>query len=95
MTPKSLLRHPMTQSRFEEISPGTRFKAVYPDETAKPESVQKVLFCSGKVYYELLVERKNRSLEDAVAIVRIEQICPFPYHLVGQEAAKYRQSKVV
>lgn len=94
MTPKSLLRHPMAISKFEEMEPGTSFKHILPDSSAKLENVKKVLFCSGKVYYDLIVERQEKQLDDKIAVIRIEQICPFPYHLVAMEAAKYPRAKV-
>ncbi|XP_012284760.1 2-oxoglutarate dehydrogenase, mitochondrial [Orussus abietinus] len=95
MTPKSLLRHPLAQSSFDEIGPKTFFKPVLADPTAKPETVKKVLFCSGKVYFELLKERKKQGLDDTIAIVRVEQLCPFPYHAIGAEMAKYLNPKVM
>ncbi|XP_026825884.1 2-oxoglutarate dehydrogenase, mitochondrial [Ooceraea biroi] len=94
MSPKSLLRHPMAVSNFEEIGPGTSFKHVLPDPYVKPGNVKKVLLCTGKVYYDLIVERQERQLEDKIAVVRIEQISPFPYHLVANEVAKYPGAKV-
>ncbi|RLU22182.1 hypothetical protein DMN91_006563 [Ooceraea biroi] len=95
MSPKSLLRHPMAVSNFEEIGPGTSFKHVLPDPYVKPGNVKKVLLCTGKVYYDLIVERQERQLEDKIAVVRIEQISPFPYHLVANEVAKYPGAKIM
>lgn len=94
MTPKSLLRHPMVLSTFEEMGPGTSFKHVLSDPFVQPGNVKKVLLCSGKVYYDLIIERKEKQLEDKIAIIRIEQLCPFPYHLVAIEVAKYPRAKV-
>ena len=75
MTPKALLRS--AQSSFDEMLPGTSFVRAY-KETGEavnnPDGVQKVIFCSGKVYYELAEERKKRTLNDKIAIVRIEQV---------------------
>jgi 2-oxoglutarate dehydrogenase E1 component len=95
MSPKSLLRHPMVQSTFEEIELDTRFKALIPDEVAKPESVEKIIICAGKVYYDLITERKARNLQNQIAILRIEQFCPFPYYLLSQQIANYPKSKVI
>lgn len=94
MTPKSLLRHPMAISNFEEVGPGTTFKHVLPDSLVKPGNVKKVLLCTGKVYYDLIVERQERQLEDKIAIIRIEQLCPFPYHLLAAEMARFPRAKV-
>jgi len=94
MTPKSLLRHPMAISNFEEMGPGTSFMHVLPDLSVKPGNVKKVLLCTGKVYYDLIVERQERQLEDKIAIIRIEQLCPFPYHLFAAEMTKYPRAKV-
>lgn len=94
MTPKSLLRHPMAISNFEEIGPGTSLKHVIPDSIVKPGNVKKVLLCTGKVYYDLVIERQEKQLEDKIAIIRIEQLCPFPYHLLAMEIAKYPRAKV-
>ncbi|KAK2580779.1 hypothetical protein KPH14_011514 [Odynerus spinipes] len=95
MTPKSLLRHPMAVGKFEEIGPGTSFRPMIGDTSVKPEGIKKVLFCSGKVYYDLVIQRSEQKLEDKIAIVRIEQLCPFPYHLVAQEISKYPKSKIM
>ena len=55
--------------------PGTRFQRVIPDKQCRGgEGVEKVLLCSGRVYYELVQERKERSLDDKVAILRVEQV---------------------
>ncbi|XP_015172854.1 PREDICTED: 2-oxoglutarate dehydrogenase, mitochondrial-like [Polistes dominula] len=95
MTPKSLLRHPMAVSNFKDISPGTTFQPMIGDHSVKPEGIQKILFCSGKVYYDLVLERKEKQLEDKIAIIRIEQLCPFPYHLVRNEFTKYPKCKIM
>ena len=94
MTPKSLLRHPQAQSSFDEIGPGTHFRALLPDEQANPEKVRKLLLCSGKVYFDLLEERKKKGLDDKIAIIRVEQLCPFPYKQLADHAAKFSDYKV-
>ena len=77
MTPKSLLRHKLAVSGLEELSRG-RFQLVI-DETDALDvaKVKRVVFCSGKVYYDLLEHRRSRAQQD-VAIVRLEQLYPFP-----------------
>ncbi len=78
MTPKSLLRHPLARSTYEEMATGTRFRSViHDDETQLVErsKVKKLLLCSGKVYFDLL-ERKLKDKRHDVAISRIEQVSP-------------------
>lgn len=94
MTPKSLLRHPMALSSFSEMESGTSFRPILSDPFVKPGNIQKVLICSGKVYYDLVKERQEKQLEDKIVIIRLEQFCPFPYHLLAEEVAKYPNSKV-
>ncbi|CAH4019918.1 unnamed protein product [Pieris brassicae] len=98
MTPKSLLRHPECKSSFDDMAEGTTFKRVLPEEGAAcegPEKVRKVAFCSGRVYYDLLKERRDRGLEKDIAIVRLEQISPFPYDQLKSEIAKYPNAQLV
>lgn len=59
------------------LPPGTHFQRLIPDEgpaAVGPQNVKRVVFCTGKIYYDLIRERKSRGLEDAVAVVRIEQV---------------------
>lgn len=92
MTPKSLLRHPEAKSSFDLMTESTQFLRVIPDEgpaADNPSGVKKLVFCSGKIYYDLKKARDERKLTDTVAIARVEQISPFPYDLVKKECAKY------
>merc|ERR1711899_441287 len=92
MTPKSLLRHPECKSSFDDMLPGTEFKRMILDNgpaSENPAAVQKILFCTGKVYYDLLKERKDAGLEDKIAIHTIEQICPFPFEIMKKVADTY------
>ncbi|TGV02353.1 2-oxoglutarate dehydrogenase E1 component [Flavivirga rizhaonensis] len=75
-TPKSLLRHPKAVSSINELASG-KFEEVI-DDTIAPENVKKLVFCTGKFYYDLLAERESLGKED-IALVRIEQL--FPLHL--------------
>ncbi|XP_043592395.1 2-oxoglutarate dehydrogenase, mitochondrial isoform X5 [Bombus pyrosoma] len=98
MTPKSLLRHPEAKSSFDLMLENTEFLRVIPEEgvaSQNPSNVKRVIFCSGKVYYDLKKARAEKKLDDKVAIVRIEQISPFPYDLVRDEADKYANAKIV
>ncbi|HCD47157.1 MAG TPA: 2-oxoglutarate dehydrogenase E1 component, partial [Cryomorphaceae bacterium] len=87
MSPKSLLRLPKAQSSMEELAHGT-FQPILSDTTAVPEKVTKVVFCSGKLYYELADEREAQGA-DHVAIIRIEQLYPLDDLAIMQEVAKY------
>jgi len=76
LTPKSLLRHPRAVSELAEVARG-RFARVLPDPQVGAEKVKRVLLCSGKIFYDLLAAREQREREDT-AIVRLEQLYPFP-----------------
>uniref|UniRef100_G1K3E4 Serine/threonine-protein kinase PLK1 n=1 Tax=Xenopus tropicalis TaxID=8364 RepID=G1K3E4_XENTR len=97
-TPKSLLRHPEAKSSFDDMNTGTNFQRVIPENGAashNPQAVKRVIFCTGKIYYELVKERHNKGLDNQVAITRLEQLSPFPFDLVKQEAEKYATSELV
>jgi 2-oxoglutarate dehydrogenase E1 component len=77
MTPKSLLRHKMSVSPVSALSDG-RFNLIIPEiEQIKPDATRRVVFCSGKVYYDLLEARQVHGIDDR-ALIRIEQLYPFP-----------------
>ncbi|MGB5599811.1 MAG: 2-oxoglutarate dehydrogenase E1 component, partial [Thiothrix litoralis] len=80
LTPKSLLRHPLAVSTLEDFTSG-KFEVVLDDvditDIAAKEKVKRVIMCSGKVYYDLLEERRKHELTD-VASIRLEQLYPFP-----------------
>ena len=86
-TPKSLLRHPRCISSIKELSKG-RFQEVIDDPTADPNNVERVIFCQGKIYYELL-EKKEELKAGDVAVVRIEQLHPLPEGQIREVLAKY------
>ncbi|WP_456296023.1 2-oxoglutarate dehydrogenase E1 component [Vibrio sp. AK197] len=88
MSPKSLLRHPLCVSSLEDLAEGG-FQAAIPEVEELPvEQVKRVVFCAGKVYYDLLEQRRNNEQDD-VAIVRIEQLYPFPLDDVKAAIEKY------
>jgi 2-oxoglutarate dehydrogenase E1 component len=89
-TPKSLLRHPKCVSKVEDCTTGG-FQEVIDDETTIPEKVQKVILCNGKIYYDLIAEKEKNNIEN-VAIVRIEQLYPFPHKQVDSILEKYGNS---
>ncbi len=86
-TPKSLLRHPRVVSNLEEFTDG-KFVEVIDDENANPGKIKRVIFCSGKIYYELLEEKEKNSY-DETAIIRIEQLYPYPEKQVNKILEKY------
>jgi 2-oxoglutarate dehydrogenase E1 component len=88
MTPKSLLRHKLAVSSLEELCDGS-FQTVIPEiDEIDPKKVRRVVFCSGKVFYDLLQKRREEELED-VAIIRIEQLYPFPEEELAAALAPY------
>ncbi|XP_062541631.1 2-oxoglutarate dehydrogenase complex component E1-like isoform X4 [Armigeres subalbatus] len=97
LTPKSLLRHPEAKSPFSEMTDGTEFQRIIPDASVaseNPSSVKKLIFCSGRVYYDLIKARRERKLDSDIAISRLEQISPFPYDLIKAECAKYPNAEL-
>ncbi len=86
-TPKSLLRHPKCVSPLDDLSSG-RFIEVIDDSTMDPKSVQRVIFCTGKIYYDLLQEREEKKVTDT-AIVRIEQLFPLAYEQIKAIIKRY------
>lgn len=77
MSPKSLLRHPLCVSPVEDLYPGTKFQPVIDDtiSDAQAKKIKKVIFCSGKVYYDLFEFRQKNNVE-GISIVRLEQLYP-------------------
>ncbi len=92
-SPKSLLRHPGVVSPIKDFTNG-KFKEVIGDGYVTAKSVKKVLFCSGKVYFDLLEEQQKRKAKD-IAVVRIEQVYPFPKKQVEAILKKYGNPKLV
>ncbi|CAH1712620.1 unnamed protein product [Chironomus riparius] len=98
MTPKSLLRHPECKSSFSEMVEGTEFQRVIPDRgpaSENPSGVKRIIFCTGRVYYDLIKARRDKGLEGEIAISTVEQISPFPYDLVKNECFKYANAEIV
>lgn len=96
-TPKSLLRHPEAKSSFDDMIEGTEFKRVIPDQGLaenNTSSVKKLLFCTGKVYYDLKKARADADKVSDVALVRVEQLCPFPFDLIKAEIEKYPNAHI-
>ncbi|KAJ8466741.1 hypothetical protein OPV22_029293 [Ensete ventricosum] len=107
MSPKNLLRHKDCKSNLSEFDDleghpgfdkqGTCFKRLIKDQNNHKEveeGINRLIFCSGKVYYELHEERKKSDRKD-VAICRVEQLCPFPYDLIQRELKRYPNAEIV
>ncbi|HET6913170.1 MAG TPA: 2-oxoglutarate dehydrogenase E1 component [Rhodanobacteraceae bacterium] len=94
MTPKSLLRHKLAISSLDDLANGT-FQLVIPDSRiADAKKVKRVVLCSGKVYYDLFEAAEKDKLKD-VALVRVEQLYPFPRQEVIEQLARYPQAREV
>ncbi len=95
-TPKSLLRHKLAVSALHEMAAGSTFRFVIPeiDAIAPAEEVRRVVLCTGKVYYDLLAQRRERGVND-VALIRLEQLYPFPERNLGRALAPYANATSV
>eukprot|EP00475_Leptophrys_vorax_P020461 TRINITY_DN2799_c0_g1_i1.p1 TRINITY_DN2799_c0_g1~~TRINITY_DN2799_c0_g1_i1.p1 ORF type:complete len:1001 (-),score=269.50 TRINITY_DN2799_c0_g1_i1:1086-4088(-) len=95
--PKSLLRHKLAVSSFDEMKEGTKFRRFIPDDLAakniNPSAVTKLVLCTGKVFYDLEQARLDNGNTE-VAISRIEQISPFPFDKVLEEVKKFPNAKL-
>ena len=93
---KKLLKYRGANSKIEDFEVGLRFQRVI-EETATDlvpdDQIRKVLFCSGQIYYDLEAERTKRGIKD-IAIVRLEQIAPFPFRYIEPSLARYSNAKV-
>jgi 2-oxoglutarate dehydrogenase E1 component len=96
MTPKSLLRHKLAVSPLADFGPGTSFHRILPEteKIAADGKVKRVVLCSGKIYYDLFEERAKRGIDD-VALVRIEQLYPFPLATTERELGRYKNAEIV
>ena len=91
MTPKSLLRHPLSKSDLDALVNGG-LAPVQPEiDRIPPGEVRRVVLCSGKVYFDLLAERRQREITD-IAVLRIEQLYPFPRRRLSRLLADYAQA---
>jgi len=100
---KALLRHKLAVSDLEEFAPGSRFRRTYgemhDDEVAADGDVRRIVFCSGKIYYELLAARRAKAEADGgqadCVLIRLEQISPFPFDQISNYVSKYANAEVV
>jgi len=94
MTPKSLLRHKLAVSSLNDLANG-HFHLVIPDQRVKADKqVKRVVLCSGKVYYDLFEEAEKQKIAD-VAVIRVEQLYPFPRIEVNAELDKYPSAREI
>jgi 2-oxoglutarate dehydrogenase E1 component len=91
-TPKSLLRHPKCVSTIEDFTTTGGFKEVIDDVTAYPKEVTKLIFCTGKIYYELLAQKEAINAKD-IALIRLEQLYPLPLNQINEIVKKYSNAK--
>jgi 2-oxoglutarate dehydrogenase complex dehydrogenase (E1) component-like enzyme len=99
MQPKSLLRLPEAASRLEDLSSG-RFHPVIDDPSTEPhrDGVRRLVFCTGKLYYDLIAARKEKGQaggSNGVAIARVEELYPWPHEAVAGVVDQYPQVEEV
>jgi 2-oxoglutarate dehydrogenase E1 component len=95
-SPKSLLRHKLAVSSLVDFAAGTRFQRVIgeTDALVPDESIRRIVLCTGKVYYDLVQERRKRGMDD-VAIVRVEQLYPWPRMRILGHITRYPRAELV
>ncbi len=94
MTPKSLLRHKLAVSSLSDLTSGAFYTVIPEIDVLDSDKITRVVLCCGKVYYDLLQKRRDAGLHH-VAIIRIEQLYPFPKKALIRELAKYAGAKHV
>lgn len=92
MSPKSLLRHPLAQSNINELTENN-FMELIPDAFANQKNIKRILLCSGKIYYDLF-DYQQKNNRDDIAIIRIEQLYPFPFNRLQAEIDKYPGAEI-
>jgi len=93
MAPKSVLRNPLATSTLDEISENTIFRPLVGDNLVS-KNVKRVIICSGKLYYDLLAKRTELKLNN-IALIRIEELYPFPVKELEQELEKYADVELI
>jgi 2-oxoglutarate dehydrogenase E1 component len=93
MTPKSLLRHPLCVSTLKDMGTQTSFLPVISDKLAA-DDIQKIVICSGKIYYDLL-EKRQKEDNKTVALIRLEQFYPFPEKALLDALKQYKKAPVM
>ena len=92
MSPKSMLRRKESVSSLGDLANGVFQPVISEDENLNPGKVRRIIACSGRIYYDLLAYRKAHKIKD-IAIVRIEQLYPFPHNEFQAEVARFEQAK--
>jgi 2-oxoglutarate dehydrogenase complex dehydrogenase (E1) component-like enzyme len=93
-TPKSLLRHPAATSTIHDLTSGGFQEVIDDSASSDPQRMARVVFCSGKIYYDLLAAREERKA-DQIALVRLEQLYPFTHSMVSDILQRYPQAAEV
>jgi len=95
VSPKKLLKLREAGSDLDDFSAGNNFKRIIGEtnKTITPANVRKVVFCSGQVYYDLIAEREKLGKKD-IAIVRVEQLSPFPYAQLIEQLNLYKNAEI-
>jgi 2-oxoglutarate dehydrogenase E1 component len=94
MTPKSLLRHEMSVSALEDLTRGSFARVIDETDDLPPAQIRRLVFCSGKVYFDLLKARRKDGIRD-VALVRIEQLYPFPSEEYDAILSRYSNAREI
>lgn len=94
MTPKSLLRYKLATSTLKDFEVGTHFLKLIPDSSVSASDCRRVILCSGKVYYDLLEKREEAGIKD-IALVRLEQLYPFPHEELLDILRPYKHADIV
>jgi 2-oxoglutarate dehydrogenase E1 component len=94
MSPKSMLRHPLAVSKLEDFLDNTTFSEIYLDDYADAKKVKRVLLCSGKIYWDLYQKQQAENRKD-IAIIRVEQLHPFPNEQVVKALSKYKNAEII
>ena len=93
MSPKSLLRHPLAISSLEDLSSGSFQEVIDDIHSENTKNIKKVILCSGKIYYDLVNERTAHKIENT-AIIRIEQLYPWPSDLLEKILNQYPKAAI-
>ncbi len=98
MTPKSLLRHKLATSTMDMFTGDSTFHRILwdddKDNLVKADKIKRVVLCTGKVYYDLLQERRDRGIDD-ITLIRLEQLYPFPHKALGEEVKQFKNAEIV
>lgn len=94
MTPKSLLRHKLAASPLKDLTIDSHFQKVIPETEILSNTAKRVILCSGKVYYDLL-ERREEMQEKSVALIRLEQLYPFPTKELIKALEPYKSAEII